>query len=419
MNHPPVRLGIIGLGGFAGAHHQAAHALEKQGECRVICACDPFPDAFQEARERLEFPTRGIPVYTDYREMLNAHQADLELVIVPTPVPLHAPMHRACVERELACYLEKPPTLDYAELRQMLAVEAHATRQTQVGFSFIVEAERQALKARILDGDFGPVRSVRFLGLAPRATGYYTRSAWAGRLRMDGHLVLDSVIGNALAHYLHNLLFWSGQEEVFSWERVEAVEAEMYRAHAIEGMDTVFMRGECANGIVVQVAATHACAGEQHCCEWIDCERATIHHAAWEPYYVTWKDGSQETLPSPSRDLLDANLRAYFDYLRGKAARPLSRLVDTKPFVECYNLTYVAAQRINRVSPEAIVRSEAPNNQGEYVAIQGIRDACQSFLATGRFPAEQGLTWGQSGGKASVAELDRLNGVIDAMCADQ
>jgi predicted dehydrogenase len=428
MNNQPVRIGIIGMGGFAGDHHRAVHALEKLGECRLTCACDPYPDAFSKAMEGWDFAARNIPVFTDYREMLEAHHHELDMVTIPTPIPYHAPMHRAAVELGLACYLEKPPTLDYAELNEMLVVEAGANKQTQVGFNFIIEAERHAMKQRILEGEFGEVRRVGFLGMAPRATSYFTRSNWAGRLMMDGRLVLDSVMGNALAHYLHNLLCWAGcgrprsaagEAEVLSWESVTSAQAEMYRAHAIENMDTLFARGVCVNGIEVVIAATHACEGEQILQEWIECEQATIRHTTWQPYQIEWKDGRQETIPTRPHDLLQANFQYYFDYLRGGNPRPLSRLSDTRPFVEFYNLAYVAARQITPVVGQHVARSHAPDGKGEYVAIRGIRAACDTFLATGRFPSEQALEWSQApsarGGKAGIEELERLRNVVEEM----
>src|SRR5262245_51931939 len=125
----PIRLAIIGMGGFAGDHHRVARALEAEGACRVVCTCDPQREKFAAETERWEFSRRVVRVFADYREMLDACQADLDLVAVPTPVPLHAPMHRAAVERGLACYLEKPPTLDHAEMKEMLAVEERAVKQ--------------------------------------------------------------------------------------------------------------------------------------------------------------------------------------------------------------------------------------------------------------------------------------------------
>lgn len=303
----------------------------------------------------------------------------------------------------------------------MLAAESGAKKQTQVGFNFIIEAERHAVKQRLLRGEFGAIQRVGFLGMASRTTTYFTRSNWAGRLKMDGRLVLDSVMGNALAHYLHNLLFWAGQDDVLAWEGVTSVRAEMYRAHAIENMDTLFARGMCVNGIEVMIAATHACEGDQFNQEWIECEQATIRHTTWQPYQIEWKDGRQETIPTHPQDLLQANFQYYFGYLRGEHPRPLTRLLDTRPFVEFYNLAYIAANQITPVVGEQVMRSQAAEEKGEYVAIHGIRTACDTFLATGRFPSEQGLAWAGyplgGGGKASIDEIERLRIVVDGMVA--
>jgi predicted dehydrogenase len=324
-------------------------------------------------------------------------------------------MHRACVARRLACYLEKPPTLDYAEMREMLAVEAGAAKLTQVGFGFTVEAERQALKARVLNGELGPVRRVCFIGASPRQTSYYRRAPWAGRLMMDGRLVLDSVIGNAVAHDIHNLLFWAGDKEVLSWGEVTSAEAEMYRAHAIEGMDTVFLRGTCANGIELMAAATHACAGDTVRVERIECENATIRHNVWEPYSIEWRDGRRESIPIEPRENLTENLAAYFAYLRGEAPRPVSSLADTRPYVEFYDLAYVAAGHITQV-PEAHV-TRVPTNDGkdECVAIDSVREAGNAFVHSGQFPSQQGMAWGRAGGAASIGDLGRLNEVVASM----
>src|SRR5690348_217966 len=119
MERRPLRTAIIGMGGFAGSHHEAIRGLEKEGECRLIATCDPKLEAFQDAMQRWEVTARGVQTFPDYVQLLDACRDQLDLVTIPTPVPLHAPMHRAVVEAGLACYLEKPPTLDYAELDRM------------------------------------------------------------------------------------------------------------------------------------------------------------------------------------------------------------------------------------------------------------------------------------------------------------
>ena len=71
----PIRVAIIGMGGFAGAHHRTIAALEERGLARLVSTCDPRPGDFpREAREwRLD--ERRVRVFADYRDMLEAGRA--------------------------------------------------------------------------------------------------------------------------------------------------------------------------------------------------------------------------------------------------------------------------------------------------------------------------------------------------------
>lgn len=407
------------MGGFAAQHHLTARALEEKGACRLVCACDPNLSAFQSHMQKWEFAQRKVKVYTDYRQMLAECRGDLDVITIPTPIPLHAPMHRACIEAGLACYLEKPPTLYHVELDEMLAVEKHAQKQTQVGFLYIVEEARQKLRQRMVKGEFGRVRRVVFLGLWPRPTTYFTRNGWAGRLMLDGKPVLDSCIGNAMSHYVHNMLFWAGQDALFSWAEPEQVRAEMYRAHAIEGMDTAFVLATCTNGTELRIAATHAGDGSHEHYERVECERAIITYIVGKAYRIEWNDGTCEEAVLGNKNLLEKNLWHYLRYIHGEEARPLTRLIDSRPFVHLYNLACIASGEITTIPHNHLVRSPAEPGHGEYVAINGIREICESFLAHGRFPSEQGVKWAKAGGVAGINELPQLLTVVQRMRTDR
>lgn len=411
-----MKIGIIGTGGFASSHHGAIQALESGEECRLICACDPDPERLSDARERWGFDRRGVRVYRDYREMLDAERESLDVVTVPTPIPLHAEMHAACVKRGLACYLEKPPTLDPEELERMIAVDRKAKKATQVAFNFIVEEPRQALKRRLLAGEFGPLRRVSFLGVWPRATSYFARNAWAGRLLgPDGRLILDSCIGNAMAHFIHNVLFWAGTGDLFDWAEPESVEAALYRAHPIEGFDTVFLRAGCGGNVELRIAATHACRGASHHVERVECEKAAITYVTGSRYRIEWRNGApDEEGEADRRNLLQENFRAYFAYVRGKADRPLTRLSDARPFVHLNALAYPASGEIAAVGGDSLNRAPAP--EGEFIEIVGVEDACERFVASGEFPREQGRPWAASrAGMARLEDLSRLPDLVRRM----
>lgn len=415
MSDKVLRAAVIGMGGFARLHQESMRELERQGLVRLVATCDPQPEQFEKAITEWDLAGRGVQIYTDYREMLDAHRDELDFVTVPTPIPLHAPMHRACVERGLACYVEKPPTLSWRELDAMLEVERGAKFDTNIGFNFIIEPERQALKSRLLAGEFGALRRAGFLGYWPRPESYFARAAWAGSLTVGGHLILDSCAGNAMAHYVHNLLFWCGQGELLSWGEVESVEAELYRAHAIESFDTCFARGSCAGDIEILIGATHAGAGGSWHREWLECEAANIEYTTrGGGYTIEWRDGRVEaagTADYTTGEFLRRNLEQYVRYLRGEAPRPLNRLEDTRPFVHLNDLMFVAAGQIATVPESDINRS--PDKRGETcVAIQDLQACLRAFAREGELPSEMGLSWAQPGGRATAQDLPELEAVV-------
>jgi predicted dehydrogenase len=402
----PVRIGIIGMGGFAGVHHDTVAALEAEGEFRLVAACDPAMDAFAARAEALRFAERGVRCFTDYRALLDACASDLDMVTIPTPIPLHAPMHRAAVAHGLAVYLEKPPTLDARELEAMIAADTGRFR-TNVGFNFIVEPERQALKARLVAGEFGPVRRVAVYALWPRNAAYFARAPWAGRLQLDGRLVLDSCIGNAMAHQVHDGLFWCG-DAPWAWGAVTRVAAELYRAHPIEGMDTAFLN-VAAGGVALDIAMSHACTGDSRQEERVQCADAEIRYHIYgdTAYEIRWADGRVETGPRTIANLVAMNFRAYAAYLRGEADRPLTTLADSRPFVHLNDLAYLAAGRITPVQSEA-----QPDG---HRAVAGLPEAVARFVDTGIPPSAQGVPWAAPGGTATPADLPRLEATVLAM----
>jgi predicted dehydrogenase len=408
---PPIRVGIIGLGGFAGAHHRALLRLEETGEAQLVCTCDPRVDQFRAQLVEWRCAERGVEVFDDFRTMLAAARDRLDLVVIPTPIPLHAPMHRATVEAGLAVYLEKPPTLDHAELEAMIHVDRGAVRATAVGFNFIYEPVRRALKRRLVDGEFGALRRLTFHAAWPRPESYFRRAAWAGRLVLEGRPVLDSCLGNACAHYVHNVFFWAGTDGLDRWCSPAWVEAALFRAHAIEGTDTVFVRGETELGTSFRLALTHACEGEHVHDEAVECEHATLHYRTHRRALVAWHDGRREEFPLPQDDHLAANHRACYRYLTGEADRPPTMLADCRAFVRVNALAYVAAGRITTLPVARVPRG--PDDA--WRPLPGWEEARDTFLATGRFPTWSVDDPGTATRRATPADLPRLPGVLAAM----
>jgi predicted dehydrogenase len=406
------------MGGFAGSHHNALEKLEEQGYAKLVCTCDPRSEAFSIERARWRFDQRGVSVYPDYRAMLEACHRGLDLVVVPTPINLHAEMHAAVTVLGLPAYLEKPPTLDHVELEQMIVADSRARKSSLVGFNFIIEKSRLALKERMLAGEFGTVRGATLSALWPRPTSYFARNNWAGRLMMEGRVVLDSCLGNAMAHFVHNLLFWTGGPELFSWAQPAAVRAELYRAHAIEGADTFFVETDTTTGVTMRFALSHACAGTSTQLEMVLCDKATIRYAVGRQLEVRWTDGRVERIAPEPFDPLVENHLDYFRYLRGEIPRPATTLIDSRAFVALNDLAHISSGQIAPIPITLINGVRDEKDQKDYLDVASMAAAHENFLVRGAWPGGNG--WGRATGEvATPADLPRFHDVVHAMAARQ
>jgi predicted dehydrogenase len=413
----PVRIGIIGMGGFAGSHHNTIARLEEHGLVRLICACDPRLPAFAAERQAWRLDERGVRVFGGHREMLEACHRDLDYVVAPTPIHTHGEMHEAITARGLPAYIEKPPTLDHAELDRMVAADARARKASLVGFNFIVEKSRLALKERILAGEFGAVRGGTLCALWPRPSGYFSRNGWSGRLLLGGRIVLDSCFGNAMSHFVHNMLFWSGGPGLHNWADVAAVRAELYRAHAIEGADTFFVEADLATGCTLRFAVSHACAGASTSSETVICDKAVLRYAVGGQVGVFWKDGRTERIPCGPFDGLEENHLEYGRYLRGETPRPATTLADSRPFVVLNNLAHVSTGRIHPIPAHLVSHERDEKEQKDYVSVCGLPTVVEHFLGRGIWPGYAG--WRRDNGEVvTPADLGRFHEVVRAMGAE-
>jgi predicted dehydrogenase len=404
------------MGGFAGSHHNTVARLEDRGIVRLVCTCDPNPEAFAAAQQTWRFAQRGVKVFSDYRAMLGACHGELDYVATPTPIRLHAEMHEAITSFGLPAYVEKPPTLDYAELEKMIAADSRARKSSVVGFNFIVEKSRLALKERLLSGEFGAVRGGTLSALWPRPSGYFARNGWSGRLIIDGHIVLDSCFGNAMAHFVHNMLFWTGTPGLYSWAKVAALRAELYRAHPIEGADTFFVEADLASGCTLRFSLSHACAGASTSSETVICEKAILRYAVGGQIEVSWKDGRSERISSGPFDGLEENHLEYCRYLRGEVARPATTLEDSRPLVVLNDLAHISSGSIHPIPPHLVTQERDEKEQKEYLSVSGMSKTVDNFLCRGIWPGYAG--WRRDNGEVvTPADLPRFHDVVRAMAA--
>jgi predicted dehydrogenase len=258
------------------------------------------------------------------------------------------------------------------------------------------------------------VRGATLAAHWPRPADYFHRNSWAGRLMLGEQVVLDSCFGNANAHFVHNLLFWVGGPELYSWAQPATVRAELYRAHAIEGADTFFVEADTTTGVTLRFALSHACTGAGTHAETVLCEKATLRYSVGQLAEVRWHDGRVERITLDEFDGLAENHLDYYRYLRGETARPATLLTDTRPFVALNDLAYISSGRIAPFPAPLVSGVRDTKEQKDYVNVVGMAAAQENFLARGAWPGANG--WArETGPVVTPADLPRFRDTVRAM----
>lgn len=116
------KLGIIGIGTIGGLYQQALQALPQLFSVTAVCDLN-LPE---------EAPLSSAARYRDYRQMLQ--RADLDCVVISTPIDSHISIARDCLEAGIPVLLEKPAALDPAQIGELYLLAERKRLVFHVGF---------------------------------------------------------------------------------------------------------------------------------------------------------------------------------------------------------------------------------------------------------------------------------------------
>ncbi len=125
-----IRLGIVGACGRGASFKLACDALP---ELRIQAVCDTNTEKLPEARQRLG----ALEQYSDYDEMLR--KADINAVILGTPMPFHASQAVAALERNIHVLSEVPAAVSVGECQRLVAAarKSHAIYMMAENYTYI------------------------------------------------------------------------------------------------------------------------------------------------------------------------------------------------------------------------------------------------------------------------------------------
>lgn len=232
------RVAVIGCGAISGNHIKGILSTEQ-----TLCAlCDIDPA--QAARAMEKHGLENIPVYTDYKKMLDAEKPDI--IHICTPHYLHAEMCVEALGRNIHVLCEKPLAISIEQLRSI--EKAAEESKAQLGVCLQNRYEPNILRAKELadaEGVSAAFGDVVWL----RDADYYASGSWRGSWAEEG----GGVMINQALHTLDLLQWICGMPT-----HVLAHTANDHHQGQIEVEDLAAARFECENGTLINFYATTA-----------------------------------------------------------------------------------------------------------------------------------------------------------------
>ena len=402
------RFAIIGVTGFGKVHFDDMRTLTEEGKGKPVAATVVNPE---EAPEQMAWLLeQGCEIFSDFKEMFRRFQAKIDLCFIPTGIAWHATMTKAALEAGAHVFVEKPAAALLKDVRSMHTASRASLKFVAVGYQAVYQPDVLALKERFAEGKLGTIRRLKCRGLWSRTADYYGRNSWAGRLQANDQWVLDSPFNNALAHYL-NLMLFLGGTQVQSSVVPYTVQAELYRANAIESADTACIRVEAAGNQEILFYVTHACAANLGPEMVIETSAATITWAQGKPWTISWhSDKPDETLEpaeSPRSHVRDALM---------------ARMTDNSAFIcdleiaGTQTLVANAAHDSSEIHdfPAEIVE-QRPTDLGLLTVANGIDEAIATAFQQGKLFSELGLGWAVAGQPIDVRDYMGLKAAQPAL----
>ncbi|QEO13965.1 Gfo/Idh/MocA family oxidoreductase [Agromyces intestinalis] len=224
MTAPLPRIGVAGIHGHGATHVAAARALEASGRARLVAVADHRPP---------EVDLGDVAVFHDATDLIT--RADLDVVVLSTPMHTHLPLAYAALEAGVHVLLEKPPTPSLADFRTLVDASEQAGRAVQVGFQSLGSKAVPFVRSLVAGGTIGQVERYGALGTWLRTESYWTRAPWAGRRTLDGRAVVDGAVTNPLAHATATAL---AVADATTESDVTSLRLDLHRANAIDADDT-------------------------------------------------------------------------------------------------------------------------------------------------------------------------------------
>jgi len=158
-------IALVGVGKRGRWHAQAIGRIGQN----LAAVCDADRTKVAQVLERKP----EVPVYQDFRRMLDQRQGQIDAVVIATPDHTHAVIAARAMERGKHVYVEKPIAHDVGEARRLRLLARRYQVATQMGNQGMATDSFRRTVELIQDGVVGQIREVHvwyvFGGSGPQA----------------------------------------------------------------------------------------------------------------------------------------------------------------------------------------------------------------------------------------------------------
>ena len=247
----------------------------------------------------------------------------------------------------------------------------------------------QAVKNGIVNGALGDVREIRIAGCWPRMDSYYNRASWSGKMRLGETPVFDGPASNAMAHLIHNAMFFASPE-AGKFDSPISVQGELYRARPIPSYDVACLRGKFASGSTFTAALTHATQTA------FPYELEVIGSAGRAHIYDNGTKLESDVLPASdcsesTEDLIYATYQVFLQSATEGNHCGGTCLRDSRGYVLATNGMLISSGGIHPIGANFKQVYDQGDDRGYNVT--GLAESVGTALKTGQLFSEQKLPW--------------------------
>jgi UDP-N-acetyl-2-amino-2-deoxyglucuronate dehydrogenase len=192
-----LRIAVIGLGDISKIH---IPVIQDNQNTELVAVCD--------IDLTLENTVPGVNFYSDYYEMLE--RENLDCVHICLPHDLHYVATKACVEKGIHVFLEKPLARNAEEGLSLVELEeSNEDVKICVSFQNRYNKTTEKLREMIASGIYGDVIGIKGLVTWFRPKSYYDEKPWRGTMERSG----GGVMINQAIHTLDLMQLIGGEIE--------------------------------------------------------------------------------------------------------------------------------------------------------------------------------------------------------------